>query len=115
MRFINHTKLISTYFGAWKYHLGTLDQQQASGKSREAGGATRLIHDLCDRTYSYNNRLVLPSLKYQRHRGDMIMIYQLQDPSDLLTLTSLTTIGVTISNCTSQELHQESGHRESHQ
>ena len=54
--------------------------------------ATRLVHDLCDCTY--NNRLVelnLPSLKYRRHQGDKIMIYQLLhhslnvDPSNLLT------------------------------
>ena len=53
----------------------------------------RAVHNLRDRTY--NNRLVelnLSSLKYQRHQGDMIMIYQLLhhnlnvDPSDLLTL-----------------------------
>ena len=63
--------------------------------------ATRLVHDLRDRTY--NSRLVelnLPSLKYWKHRGDMIMIYQLLhhnlnvDPSDLLAInTSFITRG----------------------
>jgi len=72
------------------------------GKS--AKKATRLVHDLRDHTY--NNCLVelnLPSLKYQRHQGAMIMIYQLLhhnlnvNQSDLLTLnTSFITIGVTI-------------------
>jgi len=82
--------------------------------------ATRLVHDLCEHTYNNVNRLVelnLPSLKYRGHWGDMIMIYQILhhnlnvNQSDLLTLnTSFITIGVTISNYTSQELHQESGH-----
>ena len=63
-----------------RHHLGTsmifvLEQQQVEKVQKRA---TRLVHDLGDRTY--NNRLAelnLPSLKYQRHRGDMIMIYQL--------------------------------------
>ena len=63
--------------------------------------ATRLVHDLCN--HAYENRLVelnLPSLKYQKHWGAMIMIYQLLhhklnvNPSDLLTLnTSFITRG----------------------
>ena len=56
-------------------------------------GANRLVHGLC----AYGDCLVelnLPSLKYRRHRGDMIMIYQLlhhnlnADSSDLLTLNT---------------------------
>ena len=73
--------------------LFVLDQQQVEKVQKRA---TRLVHDLRDRTN--NNHLAvlnLPSLKYQRHQGDMIMIYQLQcvlhhnlnvDPSDLILL-----------------------------
>ena len=52
-----------------------LDQQNIEKVQRRA---TKLIHNLQD--YTYDDRLVelnLPSLKYQRRRCDMIMIYQL--------------------------------------
>ena len=52
-----------------------LDQQNIEKVQRRA---TKLIHNLQD--YTYDDRLVelnLPSLKYQRHCCDMIMIYQL--------------------------------------
>jgi len=68
-----------------------LDQQHVE---KEQKRATRLVHDLCDRTYnSHLVELNFPSLKYRRHWGDMIMIYQLLhnlnvDPSDLLTLNT---------------------------
>ena len=58
--------------------LFVLDQQQVQKVQKRA---TRLVHDLRDRTY--NNHLVevnLPLLKYRRHRGDMIIIYQLLQP-----------------------------------
>jgi len=69
-----------------------IDQQNIEKVQRRA---TKLIHNLHDRTY--DDRLVklnLPSLKYRRRRGDMIMIYQLLhnnlniDSSELLSIYS---------------------------
>jgi len=57
-----------------------------------------MIHDL--ENYTYNERLNalnLPSLKYRRLHGDMILIYQLPhnhfnvDTSDLITTATLST------------------------
>ena len=70
-----YTKLI---FDLWNIIWGplfVLDQQQVEKVQKRA---TRLVHDLCN--HAYENRLVelnLPSLKYQKHWGAMIMIYQL--------------------------------------
>lgn len=72
-----------------------LDQDQIEKVQRRA---TKLIHDL--QNYTYNERLTalnLPSLKYRRTRGDMIMVYQLIhnyfniDISDLFTTAALST------------------------
>ncbi|XP_065896041.1 uncharacterized protein B0403.1-like [Dysidea avara] len=75
-----------------------LDQEQIEKIQRRA---TKLVQDLQNCTY--NDRLTalnLPSLKYRRLRGDMIMYYQLLqshfslDTSDLFTTaTSSTTRG----------------------
>ena len=79
--------------GVWKYHLGTSLCFRLSASEVMQKGTNRLVHGLC----AYGNCLVelnLPSLKYRRHRSDMIMIYQLlhhnlnADLSDLLTLNT---------------------------
>ena len=59
----------------WGPQLCILDQQNIEKVQRRA---TKLIHNLQD--YTYDDHLVelnLPPLKYRRHRGDMIIIYQL--------------------------------------
>ena len=72
-----------------------LDQEQIEKVQRRA---TKMIHDLENCTYNEClTALNLPSLKYCRLLGDMIMIYQLFhnhfniDTSDLITTTTLST------------------------
>ena len=88
-----------------------LDQEQIEKIQRRA---TKLVQDL--QNYTYNDRLTalnLPSLKYRRLRGDMIMFYQLLhshfslDTSDCLLLQLHQQRGVTITSYLNLKQHQE--------